>query len=293
MCRNGAHCASVRLAPQDIPVPRTSRPESRLAPRSRIGGSARSASAMRRARRRVAIIAAALATVVVAHGRCSAAPLSGLQTGFDVGLVVAVLVVLVGASQRRLRARALRGPSGQFSRAFPLWNLHGARRARARRRHARGRRISARRAGRVLFARTRRASSLTRRAPRGRAVGACTRAGSASPRRRRRRRLRARNRRTSTARRRRPKTAREFVCSFALREAESFFLEDLALAVAAIRLHRPDDVFVALPWSRARSHRRLSRGADEIADRSASRARRPVARAASARRSRMSARSPV
>jgi Undecaprenyl-phosphate glucose phosphotransferase len=40
------------------------------------------------------------------------------------------------------------------------------------------------------------------------------------------------------------------VCRFALRETESFFLEDLALAVAAIRLHRPDDVFVALPWSR-------------------------------------------
>jgi Undecaprenyl-phosphate glucose phosphotransferase len=40
------------------------------------------------------------------------------------------------------------------------------------------------------------------------------------------------------------------VCGFALREAESFFSEDLALAVAAIRLHRADDVFVALPWSR-------------------------------------------
>ena len=48
----------------------------------------------------------------------------------------------------------------------------------------------------------------------------------------------------------RQRAGARIVCSFALRETEWFFPEDLALAVAAIRLHRPDDVFVALPWSR-------------------------------------------
>ncbi len=53
----------------------------------------------------------------------------------------------------------------------------------------------------------------------------------------------------------------EFVCRFALRETESFFLEDLALAVAAIRLHRADDVFVALPLVARRPRRILPRRA--------------------------------
>ena len=45
-------------------------------------------------------------------------------------------------------------------------------------------------------------------------------------------------------------TMSKIVCMMALRSDEKFIDEDLALAAAAVRVHRADDVCVALPWSR-------------------------------------------
>jgi Undecaprenyl-phosphate glucose phosphotransferase len=42
----------------------------------------------------------------------------------------------------------------------------------------------------------------------------------------------------------------EILSAIALREHESFFADDLELAAAAVRMKRPDDVILALPWSR-------------------------------------------
>ena len=42
----------------------------------------------------------------------------------------------------------------------------------------------------------------------------------------------------------------EVVSMFALRQNDAYFSDDLALASAAVRWQRPDDVFIALPWSR-------------------------------------------
>ncbi len=42
----------------------------------------------------------------------------------------------------------------------------------------------------------------------------------------------------------------EIVSMFALRQNDAYFSDDLTLACAAVRWQRPDDVFIALPWSR-------------------------------------------
>ncbi len=43
----------------------------------------------------------------------------------------------------------------------------------------------------------------------------------------------------------------EFLGSIALRDNQAFLRDDLALAGAAVRLYRPDDVYLAIPWTRA------------------------------------------
>ena len=44
----------------------------------------------------------------------------------------------------------------------------------------------------------------------------------------------------------------EIVCASVIRDVEEYIHDDLALAAATVRVLRPDDVFIAIPWSRAR-----------------------------------------
>ena len=153
------------------------------------------------------------------------------------------------AAQRRLCARELRRSLGPVrARVSALERRRRWRRWRSASRPARSANFP--RGGLAVFYVLGLPPRRSRDAASADALASLARARPGGAAARRHRRLRARNRGPSGARRRSRTTAREFVCSFALREAESFFLEDLALAVAAIRLHRADDVFVALPWSR-------------------------------------------
>jgi Undecaprenyl-phosphate glucose phosphotransferase len=43
----------------------------------------------------------------------------------------------------------------------------------------------------------------------------------------------------------------EIVSVIALRDQQAYEAEDLALAAAAVRMYRPDDVYLAIPWSRS------------------------------------------
>ena len=193
-----------------------------------------------------AIVTAALATTTI---RLPALGGSGhsLQTGFSLGLVVAVLVTLVGLHNGAYAPFRYAEASGQFARAFPVWNTSAV--------AALTLAVAARvvddlprlwlgafylvgLAGLVLARRamTDVYAALNARdlaAPRGVAVLGFEQEIEA---------LDLPEGQTEAGAR--------FVCRFALREADSFFPEDLALAVAAIRLHRPDDVVLALPWSR-------------------------------------------
>ncbi len=195
----------------------------------------------------LAIVAAALATALL-HMAVFGGPLEGLKTGFDVGLVVAVLVVLVGLHNGGYAPSHYADRSGQFARAFPLWNVTAL--------AALALGVATRaigefpRGGLAVFYLLGLACLVVTRRGVADALAALHARGFAAPRRaaivgfeRDIEDLQAPNAVVEDG--------AEFVCSFALREAESFFLEDLALAVAAIRLHRADDVFVALPWSRA------------------------------------------
>jgi len=195
----------------------------------------------------VAILLAAVVTVAL-HGLMTVGAITGLSTGLSVGLVVAVLVTLVGVHNRGYAQQSYLSLSGQVSRAFGLWN-------------------SASLAALALGVATRAASDFPRAglavfyvlgfaflvgARRGVVHGVATlrERGLASPRRA------AVVGFEQDINELQPAGAvgddgAEFVCTFALREAEAFFADDLSLAVAAIRLHRPDDVFVALPWSRS------------------------------------------
>jgi Undecaprenyl-phosphate glucose phosphotransferase len=193
-----------------------------------------------------AIITAALLTTLLRMPMFGGA-LKGLQTGVDIGLIVAVLVVLAGLHNGGYAPANYAEKSGQFTRAFPLWNLTAL--------AALALGVAARavgdypRSGLGLFYALGLVSLvLTRRAVAG-ALSAAHARGFAV-----RRRvavvgfeheIEELNRLESVG-----ADGAELVCRFALRESESFFHEDLALATAAIRLHRADDVFVALPWSR-------------------------------------------
>jgi Undecaprenyl-phosphate glucose phosphotransferase len=194
----------------------------------------------------LAILAAALATSLV-YIAALGGPWSGLATGFDIGLIVAVLVVLAELHKGGYAPARYADVCGQFARAFPLWNITALAAlalgvaARAVGDYPRG--------GLALFYVLGLASlALTRRAV-AQGLAQLHARGLAS-----RRRLAALGFEDEIEALRLPEgvagDGAEFVCRFALRESESFFLEDLALAVAAIRLYRPDDVFVALPWSR-------------------------------------------
>jgi Undecaprenyl-phosphate glucose phosphotransferase len=193
-----------------------------------------------------AILAAAVATVLL-RALFYGGSLRGLATGLDVGLIVAVLVVLVGLHNGGYAPAQYADRSGQLARTFPLWNLAAL--------AALTLGVAARaigdfpRADLAVFYFLGLASLVAARRAVADALAILNARDLAAP-----RRLAVVGFEHEIEQLKRSEAAAEpgarIVCRFALRETESFFLEDLALAVAAIRLHRPDDVFVALPWSR-------------------------------------------
>ena len=194
----------------------------------------------------LAIIVAALATVLLRMAAFGGT-WAGLRTGFDVGLIVAVLVVLAGLHKGGYAPARYAERSGQFARAFPLWNLTAL--------AALALGVATRAIGdfprfglAVFYLLGLVALVVTRRALAG-ALSSMHARGLATP-----RRIAVvgfeRDIEELDSRGAAVVDGAQCVCSFALREAETFFIEDLSLAVAAIRLHRADDVFVALPWSR-------------------------------------------
>jgi Undecaprenyl-phosphate glucose phosphotransferase len=233
-------------APQAIPVSRQARAGSRRAAHGwrlgPIGFGYLAALADT-----LAILAAGAATALVRMVLFGGA-LKGVATGADVGLVVAVLVILAELHNGGYAPANYEDRSGQFARAFPLWNLTAL--------AALALGVAARvvgdypRGGLALFYLLGLSSLvLTRRALAG-ALSALHERGAVE---RRRVALVGFEHEIDE-----PKASEsvgrdgaEIVCRFALRESEAFFLEDLALATAAIRLSRAEDVFVALPWSRA------------------------------------------
>jgi Undecaprenyl-phosphate glucose phosphotransferase len=48
-----------------------------------------------------------------------------------------------------------------------------------------------------------------------------------------------------------PREAVEVVSRIALRDHQAYMADDLALAAAAVRMYRPDQVYLAIPWARA------------------------------------------
>ncbi|MDE3176666.1 MAG: exopolysaccharide biosynthesis polyprenyl glycosylphosphotransferase [Pseudomonadota bacterium] len=194
----------------------------------------------------LAIVVAALATVLLRMAAFGGT-WAGLRTGFDVGLIVAVLVVLAGLHNGGYAPSRYAERSGQFARAFPLWNLTAL--------AALALGVATRAIGdfprfglAMFYLLGLAALVMSRRALAGGLTSLHAR-GLVTP------------RRIAVVgfepdidelalRGDEVVDGARCVCSFALREAETFFLEDLSLAVAAIRLHRADDVFVALPWSR-------------------------------------------
>ena len=194
----------------------------------------------------LAIVAAALATVLLRLAAFGGS-WEGLRTGFDVGLIVAVLVVLAGLHKDGYAPSRYAERSGQFARAFPLWNLTAL--------AALALGVATRAIGdfprfglAVFYLLGLAALVATRRALAG-ALASLHARGLAAP-----RRIAVVGFEPDIEELDLPGDelvdGARCVCCFALREAESFFIEDLSLAVAAIRLHRADDVFVALPWSR-------------------------------------------
>jgi Undecaprenyl-phosphate glucose phosphotransferase len=235
----------VNFAPAPQPVPTLRRPRLRLAgaaPKWRLGPVGFGyVAAMADA---AAILCAALTTALLRVALFGGA-LEGLRTGFDIGLIVAVLVVLAELHKGGYAPARYADKSGQFARSFPLWNLTAlgalalgvATRAVAD--YPRG--------GLALFYLLGLSGLvLARRAVAAGLSGLLAR--GLAP----RRRIAMVG--FEDAIEDLPAGAEdggaEIVCRFALRESESFFLEDLKLAVAAIRMLRPDDVIVALPWSR-------------------------------------------
>ena len=194
----------------------------------------------------VAIVASAAATVavyVIAFG----GGLAGMRTGLDVGLIVAVLVVLVGVHNGGYAAVRYAEAPGQVSRAFPLWNVSVL--------AALALGVATReiadfpRAGLALFYGLGFVALALSRRGTTHALAAMQARGWVA-----RRRVAVVGFEDEIEAMRMPDAAiaegAEFVCRFALRETDGSVFEDLTLAVAAIRLRRADDVFVALPWSR-------------------------------------------
>ena len=193
-----------------------------------------------------AIVASALASVAL-YRSAFGGGLVGMRTGFDVGLVVAVLVVFVGLHNGGYAATRYTEAPGQFSRAFPLWNVSVLA---ALALGVATREISEfPRAGLGLFYVLGFVALVCCRRATTDALAAMQERGWVA-----RRRVAVVGFEDEIAALRMPDAAiaegAEFVCRFALRETDASVFEDLALAVAAIRLRRADDVFVALPWSR-------------------------------------------
>ena len=240
--------STLKLAEVPVAIPVLRQPNPRVAPRARrswrlgplgFGYGAALADGF-------AIVAAGLATALV-YAAAFGGGLAGLQTGFDVSVVVAALVVLGGVHNGGYALLHYADRRGQFARAFPLWNLATLAAlalgvaSRAISEFPRGGLAVFYVLGLVGLALARMGVAAALRSLRAR--------GLAAP-----RRIAVIGFEDAIQDLANPSLddneGAEFVCGFALRESESFFSEDLALAMAAIRLARPDDAFVALPWSR-------------------------------------------
>jgi Undecaprenyl-phosphate glucose phosphotransferase len=193
-----------------------------------------------------AIVTSAIASAAL-YGAAFGGGLAGMRTGFDVGLFVAVLVVFVGVHNGGYATTKYAEAAGQFSRAFPLWNVSVM--------AALAFGVATReiaefpRAGLALFYVLGIVALVFFRRATTDALAAMQARGWVA-----RRRVAVVGFEDEIEALRMPDVAvaegAEFVCRFALRETDASVFEDLALAVAAIRLRRADDVFVALPWSR-------------------------------------------
>jgi Undecaprenyl-phosphate glucose phosphotransferase len=232
------------VTPSTLAVTRARRPPARRAAGWRLGplGFGYLAACVDMAAILVSAVVTVAARAALFHGG-----LAGLRTGFDVGLVVAVLVVLIGLHNGSYATAKYVDRAGQFARAFPLWNV-GMLAALALG-------VATRaiedfpRAGLALFYVVGFAALVLGRRAVCEALAAMQARGMVA-----RRRVAVVGFEDEIEDLRTPDETvadgAEFVCRFALRETDSSILEDLALAAAAIRLHRVDDVFVALPWSR-------------------------------------------
>jgi Undecaprenyl-phosphate glucose phosphotransferase len=194
----------------------------------------------------IAVLGAAATTALVRVALFDGS-LRGLKTGLDVGLIVAVLVIIAELHNGGYTPTKYEDKSGQFARAFPLWNLTAL--------AALALGVAARvvgdypRGGLALFYVLGLAGLVwTRRALAGGLATMHARGAVAK------RRVALIGFEHEIEGLKEPElidsNGAEIVCQFALRETEAFFHEDLALAVAAIRLSRAEDVFVALPLSR-------------------------------------------
>ncbi len=194
----------------------------------------------------VAVLGAAAATAL-ARVALFGGPLQGVATGLDVGLIVAVLVIATELHKGGYAPAKYEDKSGQFARTFPLWNITAL--------AALALGVAARvvgdypRGGLGLFYVLGLAGLvLTRRGLAGMLATMHARGAVAK------RRVAVIGFEHEIEGLKEPgfmdSNGSEIVCQFALRETEAFFQEDLALAVAAIRLSRAEDVFVALPLAR-------------------------------------------
>ena len=188
-----------------------------------------------------AVLAGALYNGIALGSRPSFGPAG------SVGLVVAALVLLSNAQKGGYDLRHYLTPSGQVPRAFLNWNLAFC-------------------AALVVGFATRTSADL----PRGviaafyllgfaalllgrrlavDALASLRGRGLASPRRVALIGFEAQLTRTLSQKETDDDTV-EVVSVFALRDNQAFLADDLALAAAAMRIQRPDDICLALPWSR-------------------------------------------
>jgi Undecaprenyl-phosphate glucose phosphotransferase len=195
----------------------------------------------------LAILIAALTSALL-EGLAGGSFAKGLPTGLTVGILVAVLVVLVAVHKDAYSAPHYSTTSGQIARAFPLWNSTTL--------AALALGVATRsisdfpRAGLLLFYVLGFIAVVAARRGVGYGLETLREQGRAS-----RRRIAVVGFEPQIvdllSRETLDEDGAEIACSFVLRESDAFFADDLALAAAAIRLHRADDVFVSLPWSRA------------------------------------------
>jgi Undecaprenyl-phosphate glucose phosphotransferase len=165
-----------------------------------------------------------------------------------IGAVVALLVVLTTAQRGEYDMKHYAARSGHFARAFPVWNL-ALLIALALGFATRTLQDFSRGSAGVFYVAGFLALVLARRGV-VEFAASLRRKGLASP-----RRMIVVGFEERLAEVLRPGDAEvdgvEIVSVIALRDNQAYFADDLALAAAAVRMYRPDDVRIAIPWSRA------------------------------------------